>query len=95
MRFTVFDLDRKPLSVHGLLNRIARCDRLDGRDRDREDYPKEIYFQCSDTPEKRGPCDDDILIVSLDRATSPDVFAQLRFKRLETAECALPKLPTP
>ncbi|WP_298464829.1 hypothetical protein [uncultured Erythrobacter sp.] len=95
MRFSAYDLDRKPLTVEGLLGRIAQCQRVERRGLGREAYPKEIHFQCSDTLEKRGACDDDVLIVALDRATSPDVFAQLRFKRLETAECALPKPPTP
>lgn len=95
MRFDAYGLDRKPLSVSGLLDSISQCRRLGHIDRGRQPYPREIHFECDESQDDRGPCDSNILIVALDRATSPDVFAQLRFKRLETSACALPQAPVP
>jgi len=93
MRFDAYGLDRKPLSVDDLLNRIHRCRTIDRADQALLPYPREIHFECDESQDDRGPCDGNILIVAIDRATSPDVFAQLRFKRLETSACALPQVP--
>lgn len=95
MRFDAFDRNGKPLSVDGLLNRIDRCRRIDLSDQAVSPYPRKIHFECDESQDDRGPCDDTIMIVALDRATSPDVSAQLRFKRLETSACALPPVPRP
>ncbi|MCK0128439.1 hypothetical protein [Erythrobacter sp. F6033] len=91
MRFRAYGLDRKAITVDDLLAITSACKR-DAYARERAS-PRELHFECRALQGKRGKCDGPILIVSIDRATSPDVFAQLRFKRLETSECALPALP--
>ncbi|MEO9617232.1 MAG: hypothetical protein ABJF89_07150 [Parasphingorhabdus sp.] len=93
MRFDAYDLDNTPLSVDNLLDRVSQCKFLDQMDPDLQPYPREIHFACEQSQDDQGPCESNILIVALDRATSPHVFAQLRFKRLETSACALPQAP--
>lgn len=95
MRFDAYGLDRKPLSVDDLLDRISQCRRLGHTDWELQPNPREIHFDCDESQEVQSPCEDNILIVALDRATSPHIFAQLRFKRLETSACALPQAPVP
>ncbi|MBV7259939.1 hypothetical protein [Erythrobacter crassostreae] len=91
MRFRAYGLDHKPIAVDALLAITSKCIRdADARERA---SPRELHYECEALQDQRDKCDGPILIVSIDRATSPDVFAQLRFKRQETAECALPALP--
>lgn len=93
MRFDAYDLDKTPLSADSLLDRVSQCKLLGQMDLDLQPYPREIHFACDEIQDDQGPCDSNILIVALGRATSPHVFAQLRFKRLETSACALPQAP--
>lgn len=95
MRFNAYGLDRKPLSVDSLLDRVTQCKLLDQMDRDLQPYPREIHFACDESQDDQGRCDSNILIVALGRATSPHVFARLRFKRFETSACALHQRPVP
>lgn len=95
MRFTAYDLDRQPVSVQALLERTSECRALDERERGVEGRSHLIRFECGERLDSKGECESDILIMALDRATSPDVFAQMRFERLDTDECALPRLPAP
>lgn len=89
------------MSVNRLLEHIAQCAIVNENETSEQISTHEIYFNCTNREElsfepiKRGRCDDDILVIRITRATSPDIYASLSYKRLATNECALPKLPSP
>ncbi len=92
MRFTAYDWERNPLSVDELIGIVSACRQIESAARN-VSGTRELHFECGEIQASRKRCDGPVLIVALDRATSPDIFAQLRFNRIATPECALPRLP--
>lgn len=95
MRFDAYGPDNAKLTVDGLLARINQCKLQKQVQRNAAARAREIHYLCDNVSDEQRECESNILTVLIDRATSPDVTAILRYKRRETEECALPPVPSP
>jgi len=95
MRFSAYDTDQSALTTKDLIARLSNCTAISKANDPDGGSAMRISYKCGGLKEAPAKCESDILVLHLTRATSPDVFAQLMMKRLDTADCQLPALPMP
>ncbi len=93
MRFRAYGLDNKPMPTAELAVLLSGCDAL-ATDASTT-RPVRLRYRCESLNAPMGPCDSDVLIVDVNRATSPDVYGTLYFERSNRPECKLPMVPAP
>ncbi|MGB3472938.1 MAG: hypothetical protein WBA51_19145 [Erythrobacter sp.] len=93
MRFTARGFDSKPITVAQLLDRIDGCAKTAEYERGVRSMAHQMHYDCPGAAKPKMKCASATVIVAIDRASSPDVTAYLRHKRLDTPECKLPQLP--
>lgn len=94
MRFTAYGTDRDALSAADLIARLSECTRAN---RETDPGPRariQISYNCAMGEKANARCESDTLLLSLDRASSPHVFAQLSYRRIVSQECTFPAPPS-
>ncbi len=93
MRFAARDFQSKPMAIAAFLDQIDGCELVAEHKRGVVSMAHQIHYICPNKPTPSIKCASDILVVAIDRASSPDVTAFLRYQRLDTPECELPAVP--
>ncbi|MEL6530164.1 MAG: hypothetical protein AAFQ27_09385 [Pseudomonadota bacterium] len=95
MRFRARGFDSEPVSIERFLARVEGCEKIAEHVRGTVSFAHQIHYECPNKPAPPARCATEIIVVAVDRASSPDVTAFLRHQRLETPDCRLPPVPVP